>query len=772
MLDSFHDTETFCRTPINHGTHKYAEDAEVMLWSYALNDDTVKVWDRVNGRIHWQDDLSGVWQDAPVKGMPVDLDAMLREHLVWFHNGGQFDFVVLSHDMPQAYGLIAEDRKRDTMVQAYCHALPGSLDKLGEVLDLVEDERKIKEGKKLVRLFCIPQNEDFVKKYGTDRATKQTHPAEWQRFIEYAGGDITTMRAARRLMPQWNYKAGKQMDLWLADLRMNMRGFAVDLDLANAAVHMAEQVQEDLAARTHEATDGEVASATQRDALKDYLASVGVDLPDLRADTLERRMADPDLPEAVKELIGIRLMASMNSVSKFKTLLKGVSRDGRLRGCHQFRGAGRTGRWAHRLFQPGNLPRPTLSHDLIEYAIEHMKLNALDAMELVFGSVMAAMSSTIRGAIVAPPGRKLVVADLSNIEGRVAAWLAGEEWKLQAFRDYDTTLVDEDGVIEIDEKGKPRRKGLDLYIKAYMASFNVTDPALVGKDERQIGKVEELMFQYGGGVGAWITGAATYGIDLDKMTGQVWDVLPSWAKDEAADFLQWLYDMEDAKYAKARDKAIEKHEGLGHEALNEELDRLVRQREAAKLKARHNLPEKTFVCCDAIKRLWRKAHPRITSYWEEIEDTVREAIRNPGVTLECRKIKVRRDGAWLRCGLPSGRALCYPNPGIDKEGRIYYTGYSVYTRQWGKVYSYGGKFFENWVQAVACDQFAEPMIEIEEAGYMPVLGVHDEWVTETPDEDKYTAAELARMMCKDLGWNHGLPLAAAGFEAYRYRKAD
>ena len=781
MRDTFHDLETYSAEPINNGAHRYAEKAEVLLWAYADGDGDIKVWDVANGCVHWQDDLTGLWEEQFI-GKPFPPQSLINilqdpEAAVWFHNGGMFDFVVLQQAMPHLLKMVDISRWRDTMVQAFSHALPGALEKLGEVLNLHEDHRKIADGKKLVRLFCMPQTKGFAKKHGAIRATKATHPAEWQRFVQYAGGDIVTMREARRLMPSWNYK-DKQLTLWHTDLKINNRGFAVDLELAKHAVTVAQIIQGRLSARVNKGTDGAVKSATQRDAMLDFLqplcAEFGVDLPDMKADTLERRLEDPDLPDYIKDLLLIRLEASMNSVSKFKTLLKRVSSDGRLRGSMQFRGAGRTGRWAHRGFQPGNLPRPSLSHELVEYAIECIKADDMEAMELVFPNLMLAISNTIRGAIVAAEGKKLVVADLSNIEGRVAAWLAGEDWKLQAFRDFDTILIGDDGEPLRDKKGKPARKGVDLYIKAYMSSFNVEDPSTVDKDKRQIGKVEELMFQYGGGVGAWLTGAATYGIDLAAMTESVWDTIPEWAKLEAADFLHWLYEQNTTKLKRklqALDDKVTNGE-LHPEEVSAEWSELEAKIEAAKVKCCYGLTERVFIACDAIKRLWRKAHPAISSYWKDLENTVKHAIDIPGETLTCRKVKIRRDGAWLRIGLPSGRALCYPNPGIDKTGSIFYTGHNPYTRQWGKVKTYGGKLLENVTQAVACDQLAECMPAAELAGYETVLSVHDELVTETPDSEDFTAEELADIMCSDLGWNAGLPLAAAGFETDRYKKAD
>lgn len=766
MSDSFHDLETFSPIPLKDGTHKYSEGVEIMVWAWAVEDGPVLVWDIVNRYLHWQDELSGLWEAKAIKGnTPDELQQVLLDSdmLVWFHNGGMFDFVMIDRTMPALGQAITPERRRDTMVQAFAHGLPGALEKLGHALNITESERKHKEGKRLVQLFCKPQNEDFVKKFGTNRATKKTHPAEWQRFIEYAGGDITTMRAAHKKMPMWNYR-GKQIDLWLTDLTINSRGFQIDMEMVAAAISSSDRAKALLAKRTQVLTDDVVQSANQRDELLKFILEIhGVELPDMQADTLERRMDDPDLPDAVKELIGIRLQASMNSVAKYKTLQRGVSSDSRLRGGAQFRGAARTGRWGHRLFQHGNMPRPSLPDELTDVGIDAMKLGVA---ELVVDDVMELCRSAVRKAIVAKRGKKLIVLDYANIEGRYAAWLAHEDWKLDAFREYDTFLLDEHGrKIPGKKHGEFLRKGLDLYIKSYMASFNVIDAALVGKDERQIGKVEELMFQYGGGVGAWITGAATYGIHLDKMTEAVWPTLPEWAVKEANSFLQWLYEESQARAEKRFSKGVP-------------LAEIEEKQAAERMKARLGLTEQVFIACDAIKRLWRKAHPAISSYWaskdEEhasLEATLRKAYYTPGEVFESRRVKFRRDGGWMRIGMPSGRALCYPSIKIDeKNGSITYAGFNQYTRQWGRVGTYGGKLFENITQGIACDQLAEPMLELERAGYPIVFHVHDEIVMETPDTDEYNLETASEIMCRDLGWNRGVPLAVAGFETDRYRK--
>lgn len=305
-------------------------------------------------------------------------------------------------------------------------------------------------------------------------------------------------------------------------------------------------------------------------------------------------------------------------------------------------------------------------------------------------TVMEACSSAIRGLIIAPPKKKLVIADLSNVEGRVLAWLAGESWKLQAFREYDTQQG-EDGkwytgdeinaaalhgapiAVELNAKGDPITLGHDLYKLAYAKAFGI-DPADVDGFMRQIGKTMELALGFGGGCGAFITFSLAFNIDLEAMADKAYSNIPQSTLDEAASFLEWQL-------------------GQG--------------------KSQFGLSDKAFIVCESFKRLWRESHPATSSYWKDLEGVVRSAIQNPGQTLTCRKHKVRRDGAWLRIMLPSGRYLCYPSPRVEDDGGITYMGVNQYTRKWERIRTYGGKCVENCTQAAARDVIARSMPRIE-----------------------------------------------------------
>lgn len=699
MSDRFYgDLETFSEVPIKHGTYRYAEACEIMLFSYALGDGPVRVWDLTDPR-----------QLTP----PADLEeALVMADEVVFQNS-MFDRSVLRYQAPHLCPPL--ERWRDTMVQAYSCSLQGALEKLCVILDVPAELAKMKRGKELIQLFCKPR----AKNSKIRRATRATHPTEWREFVTYAVHDIEAMRYIHKKLPKWNF-TGHELDLWHLDQRINDRGICVDVEMAEAAIRTAERVQKGLAARTKELTGGEVGSTTQRDKLlKHLLAEYAVDLPDMKGDTLERRLNDENLPWQVRELINNRLQASSASLTKYKAIVRSVNKDGRVRGTIQFAGAARTGRAAGRLIQPQNFVRtPKYLASQVEMTAEAIKCEAVD---LLYEKPLEVLSAGVPWALIAAPGKKIVASDLSNIEGRVLAWLAGEKWKLQAFREYD-----------VDQENKTK----DLYVLGYAKSFKETIAEVVadyeaGGKKRQIGKVQELALGYQGAVGAFVSMAGVYRIDLNELTHA-------------------LDTMEKAFYDKAA-IAWSKAEADGRTF---ELERPV------------------YMVCHAFTHMWRGANPNTVQFWYDLERAVRKAIDKPGDgPQKVGRLTVARTGNWLRIRLPSGRYLCYPNPKVHPEtGKISYKGMNQYTRRWQTIDSYGGKFAENVTQAVARDVFYASFIPAEAEGYEIVCHVHDELVTEVPDTGDFSADQLGEIMTVNPAWADGLPLAAGGYETHRYRK--
>jgi DNA polymerase len=679
------DTETY--SPINlttAGLAKYATQVEVTIVTWAVDDGPVHEWD--------------VTRNAEMP--PALRIAAAQCDVVKAHNA-QFDSTVVNASLPEL-GKLLDGKWYCTMAQALRHGLPGGLEKLSVIFKLGVDEAKIK-GRELVMLFCKPDKNGH-------RATRYTHPQQWSEFLVYAKRDIVAMRTFARKCPTWN-DTPHELALWDLDQKINRRGISVDVEFAKAAVRATTAELKRLGKRTEEITGGAVLRATQRDRLLALLfAEYGVDLPDLKADTIERRLEDPELPEFVKELLRLRQSSSKSSTSKYKRILE-MHVAGRMYFLLQYCAALRTGRWGGRNFQPQNLPRPSMSFAEILDAIEAVMEGA---EEVLLDDIMSAMSSAIRSVLRAGKGRKLVISDLANIEGRMLAWIAGEVWKLQAFRDYDAGT------------------GPDLYKVAYARAFDVSTDD-VDKQMRQIGKVMELALGYEGGVGAFVAMAATYGIDLDELAERARPTIPAATLLDAEQMWQW---------------AKKKNRTLG-------------------------LEQNVYVVCRALVVLWREAHPETVNLWVATETAARCAILNPGQTFTAGRLAFDRKGAWLRMRLPSGRYLLYPNPKlVGPQQQIQFAAWNVYRKCWMREPTYGGKMVENACQATSRDVMAHAMPLAEDAGFPIVLTVHDELVTEPLDQPEFNVARLSAILATNPPWAEGLPLAAAGFETQRYRKDD
>ena len=725
------DTETFSGADLKKvGSYAYAEHptTEVIICTYAVDDGPVEVWDCTS---------------EPV--MPISLRVALRNVMrgrmkIVGHNFLMFDRLIMKHcwgfDIPVSNTI-------DTMIWAFRHALPGSLDALCQVLGVSADNAKDKRGKALIKRFSKPT----PKNYKIRRYTAETHPDEWALFIKYAVSDITAMREVFHKLPRWGNSEFEDRVLELDQL-INDRGFKVDVALAEAAIEAVEKHKAQLQEEAQRKYGGSLTG-------KDFLPILRELAPahrihNAQKSTLNDLLADDDLPDDARTIIEMRLGAASTASTKYNPLLLGRSSDDRRRGCLQYGGAKRTLRWAGKGFQPQNLARGYYHDDELDKGISAL----LKGRAHRRFDVAKLTASTVRSCIIPEAGHKFVVADYSNVEGRGLAWLAGEETALDTFR-----------------------AGLDIYCVTAGKMFDM-DPDDIKKnfkEIRQIGKACELGLGYEGGVGAFVTFAKNLGLDLIEMAKTMDGTFPDHI---------WAATSRGYEWARIQEAKRPPHPG-------EKDDR-----------PSYILDKKVWRTCDAIKRMWRESHPETVAFWRDLKDGILAAVRNPGREFWAgahlrrngeRAIRIWRTvefdssgrkvpGWWLCMELPSGRILSYPGIGVsvtketDEDGRvntnvrIKYQGENQLTRQWTTLYTHGGKACENIVQALCRDLLAYAMINVEGGGYPIVLSVHDELVCETPDAPEYNVAELERLMCELPEWAEGFPLVAEGQELKRYAK--
>lgn len=350
------DTETFSAIPIKHGTYKYAANAEVMIATYAIDDGPVQDIDLTLGDSH------DVW---------VLQDLLAKADTVIAHSA-MFDRNVLRLGNLKIETPI--EKWRCSMVKAFLHGLPGGLDKLCEILKVPTDHAKLKDGRQLIHLFCKP----LGKNRKLHRATRETHPAEWARFIEYARNDIEAMREVWNRLPSWNYgetKAGAlERDLWHLDQKINDRGVLTDQALVAAAIRATDAEQTRLKHQVQKHTGGYVAAASQRDRMLDFIfTEYGIGMETLTKSAVAKMLEREDLDPMLHELLEIRAQASRSSTAKYKAFQRAANEDNRVRGMLQFSGAARTRRDAGRTVQLQNLAsRGLLPQDQIEIGIEAM----------------------------------------------------------------------------------------------------------------------------------------------------------------------------------------------------------------------------------------------------------------------------------------------------------------------------------------------------------------------------------------------------------------
>ena len=463
-IESFSDVDL-----IKCGVYAYADSPafEILLFAYSFDGGETQIIDLAQG-----------------EKFPAEVeDAIFDVSVTKTAYNANFERTCLSKYFGR---YIPPESWHCSAVQAAMLALPRSLEDVGRVLGL--DEQKMKEGKELIRYFCIPCKP--TKANGGRMRNLPCHaPEKWELFKTYCKRDVDVEKSIRRKLHNFPIPES-EMELYRIDQRINDRGVLVDMKLVRNAVSCERLHKEVVTKRAYELTGLENPNSVAQ--LKGWLGDKGMEAESLSKKAVAEMIAETD--GEVEELLRLRLMLAKTSVKKYEAIERSACSDGRVHGMLMFYGANRSGRWSGKNVQLHNLPKNYLPD--LELARELVKQGRFEDIELLYDSTPNVLSELIRTAFIPKPGCRFVVADFSAIEARVMGWLSGEEWVLDVFRGdgklYEMTASRMFG-IPMSEIGK-------------------------GSSERAKGKVASLACQYGGSSGALVSmGALDMGLTEEEL---------------------------------------------------------------------------------------------------------------------------------------------------------------------------------------------------------------------------------------------------------------
>lgn len=468
------DIETYSDVDlIKCGVYAYADSPvfEVLLFAYSFDGEETKVIDLAQGE----------WIPEEVES------AIFDESIVKTAFNANFERTCLSKYFGRQ---LSTKSWHCSAVQAAMLALPRSLEDVGAVLGL--EKQKMKEGKELIRYFCVPCKP--TKTNGGRTRNLPCHaPEKWELFKTYCKRDVDVEKAVRYKLRNFPIPES-EMEVYRLDQEINDRGVLVDRELVEQAVAGDLLHKEIVTKRAYELTGLENPNSVAQ--IKGWLGKNGVEADSLSKQAVAEMIEESD--GEVEELLRLRLLMAKTSVKKYEAIERSVCSDGRVHGLLQFYGANRTGRWAGRLVQVQNLPQNHIVD--LELARNLVKQGRFEDVELFYDSTPRVLSELIRTAFIPKAGYRFLVADFSAIEARVLAWLSGEQWRLDVFASH----------------GK-------IYEASASAMFHVPIEEITkGSPLRQKGKISELALGYGGSVGALTSmGALDMGLKEEELPSLV-----------------------------------------------------------------------------------------------------------------------------------------------------------------------------------------------------------------------------------------------------------
>ena len=410
------------------GSSVYSRHAstEVLMAAYAFNQGQVRQWDKAGG-----------------EPMPAELsEALISPDVQKWAWNAPFEMQITSQ-------LLAEvdiRQWRDTMVQALHCSLPGKLEKAGPVVGLSIDQQKDRRGKALMRKFSMPRKP--TKALPRNRLFPSDAPEEYADYLAYNVSDVVAERAIRnRLIPYM--MSDEEWELWFLDQEINNAGLPINIRMVRNAITTYETALDQGMEEMREITG--LANPNSGAQLLPWLQESGYMFDDLKKGHVatalryfneqpehwdEDRWFEYRASNALRAVLELRKETSRTSIKKYYALLRATDDDGNLRHVLQMNGAARTGRYAGRIYQPQNLPRPEKRFEDIQPLLaKNIEELDHDALKLVHGNVFDVLASGLRPAAQAPEGCLFVDADLNAIENRVLGWIAGCEKILKVFKD-------------------------------------------------------------------------------------------------------------------------------------------------------------------------------------------------------------------------------------------------------------------------------------------------------------------------------------------------
>ncbi len=463
-LESFSDVDL-----VKCGVYAYADSPafEILLFAYSFDGGETQIIDLAQG-----------------EKLPAEVEeAIFDVSVTKTAYNANFERTCLSKHFGR---YIPPESWHCSAVQAAMLALPRSLEDVGRVLGL--DEQKMKEGKELIRYFCVPCKP--TKANGGRTRNLPCHaPEKWELFKTYCKRDVDVEKSIRRKLHNFPIPES-EMELYRLDQRINDRGVLVDMKLVRNAVSCERLHKEVVTKRAYELTGLENPNSVAQ--LKGWLGDMGMEAESLSKKAVAEMIAETD--GEVEELLRLRLMLAKTSVKKYEAIERSACSDGRVHGMLMFYGANRSGRWSGKNVQLHNLPKNYLPD--LELARDLVKQGRFEDIELLYDSTPNVLSELIRTAFIPKPGCRFVVADFSAIEARVLAWLSGEQWRLDVFTSH----------------GKIYEASASSMFHVPMEEITKTSPL------RQKGKLAELGLGFGGAAGALISmGALDMGLTEDEL---------------------------------------------------------------------------------------------------------------------------------------------------------------------------------------------------------------------------------------------------------------